>query len=457
MVYRNTTVKNYNLSSQKNLCENSNMTRTVYTFLLYLLLPFTPLKLLWRARNQPEYLQHWRERYGFYSNSSNNPVIWLHCVSVGETRAAAPLVKTLLQQYSSHQILLTHTTPTGRATGEQLFGDSVTRVYLPYDLPFAVNRFLKHFKPAVGVLMETELWFNLIAACKQHQTPILLINARLSEKSARGYAKLGNLTREGLQSLTAIGAQTPQDAERLQALGSGNMGSGNVSVMGNLKFDVQPPQDALANGEKLRADLGATNRPVFLAASTRADNGENEESIVLEAVAKANIPNLLTILVPRHPQRFDEVENIIKKCGFICQRRSNLATRANQDVQVILGDSMGEMFTYFAACDVAFIGGSLLPLGGQNLIEACAMGKPVLIGPHTFNFAQATEQAITTEAALRVQNSADLALAIQTLFTNAEKRQRMVSAALHFSKNSRGATLRTQTLLTAYIQNKPLH
>ena len=424
------------------------MTRTVYTFLLYLLLPFTPLKLLWRARNQPEYLQHWRERYGFYTAVSNNkPVIWLHCVSVGETRAAAPLVKALLQQYPNHQILLTHTTPTGRDASEQLFGDSVTRVYLPYDVPFAVNRFLKHFKPTVGVLMETELWFNLIAGCKQQQTPILLINARLSERSARGYAKLGNLTREGLQSLAAIGAQTSQDAERLQALGSNDMGAGNISVMGNLKFDVKPPHDALATGEKLRADLGATNRPVFLAASTRADNGDNEESMILEAIAKANIPNLLTIIVPRHPQRFDEVESIIKNRGLTYQRRSNLATPTNLDMQVILGDSMGEMFTYYAACDVSFIGGSLLPLGGQNLIEACVMGKPVLIGPHTFNFAAVCDDAVENGIALRVYNSTELASALKNLLGDVSLRAKMREAALQFSQQETGATVKAAALI----------
>ena len=423
------------------------MTRTVYTFLLYLLLPFTPLKLLWRARNQPEYLQHWRERYGFYTAVSNNkPVIWLHCVSVGETRAAAPLVKALLQQYPNHQILLTHTTPTGRDASEQLFGDSVTRVYLPYDVPFAVNRFLKHFKPTVGVLMETELWFNLIAGCKQHQTPILLINARLSERSASGYAKLGNLTREGLQSLAAVGAQTPQDAERLQALRADN-----INVMGNLKFDVEPPQDALTNGEKLRADLGATNRPVFLAASTRADNGENEESMILEAVAKANIPNLLTIIVPRHPQRFGEVESIIKNRGLTYQRRSNLATPANQDIQVILGDSMGEMFTYYAACDVSFIGGSLLPLGGQNLIEACVMGKPVLIGPHTFNFAAVCDDAVENGIALRVYNSTELASTLKNLLEDVSLRAKMRETTLQFSQQETGATVKAAALIAKFL------
>jgi 3-deoxy-D-manno-octulosonic-acid transferase len=368
------------------------MSRNVYTFLLYLLLPLTPLKLLWRARKQPEYLAHWQERYGFYKQNLTKPVIWLHCVSVGETRAAEPLIKALLQQYPGHQILLTHTTPTGRATSQQLFADQVARVYLPYDLPFAVKRFLKHFKPAIGVLMETELWFNLIAGCKQHNIPLLLVNARLSEKSAHGYSKLGKVVTQGLQNLTAIAAQTAQDAARLQGLGAVN-----VSVIGNIKFDVAPHADAFVQGKQVRVLLGRT-RPVFLAASTR----DGEEALILAAVAQANIPNLLTIIVPRHPQRFDEVADLLNKNALNFVRRSSLAddkANVNPQISFVLGDSMGEMFTYYASCDVAFIGGSLLPLGGQNLIEACSMGKPVLIGPHTFNFEQATAMAIAAGAA----------------------------------------------------------
>ena len=282
------------------------MTRNVYTYLLYLLLPFTPLKLLWRSRRQPEYLQHWRERYGFYSIKNQRPVIWLHCVSVGETRATAPLVQALCHHYPRHQILLTHTTPTGRATSEQLFGDSVLRAYLPYDLPFAVHRFLNHFKPAIGVLVETELWFNLIAACKQQQIPLLLVNARLSQKSARGYAKLGSVAQVGLQSLAAIAAQAEPDAARFANLGAGN--SANlISVMGNLKFDVMPPDEALSLGQALRSQLGQ-NRPVLLAASTR----DGEEALILTAIQAAKIPHLLTVIVPRHPQRFDEVANLLR-------------------------------------------------------------------------------------------------------------------------------------------------
>ena len=419
------------------------MSRTLYTFLLYLLLPFTPLKLLWRARKQAEYLEHWQERYGFYKLQASKPVIWLHCVSVGETRAAEPLIKGLLAQHPDHQILLTHTTPTGRATSEQLFGDSVSRVYLPYDLPFAVNRFLKHFKPVVGVLMETELWFNLIASCQQHKIPLLLANARLSEKSAQGYLKLGKVVQQGLQGLTAIAAQTAQDAARLQ-----NLGANNVSIIGNIKFDVAPHDDAVPKGLLLRNALG-NQRPVFLAASTR----DGEEALIIDAVATANISNLLTIIVPRHPQRFDAVAELLNKktSGFI--RRSSLTSDALVSPQIafVLGDSMGEMFTYYASCDVAFIGGSLLPLGGQNLIEACSMGKPVLIGPHTFNFEQATDMAIAAGAAQRVQDSSDLARHLQMLFADPVRQNTMRAAALRFSNESRGATARTLSLMEQYL------
>jgi 3-deoxy-D-manno-octulosonic-acid transferase len=418
------------------------MSRHLYTLLLFLILPFTPLKLLWRARKQPEYLAHWRERYGFYAQKLTKPVIWLHCVSVGETRAAEPLVKTLMTRYPNHQILLTHTTPTGRATSEQLFGEAVFRVYLPYDLPFAVSRFLNHFQPVIGVLMETELWFNLIAACKQRAIPLLLVNARLSEKSAQGYAKLGQLSQEGLQRLSIIAAQTVADAQRLQ-----NLGAQNVHVIGNVKFDVVSPENSAMLGAQLRDILGQ-QRPVFLAASTR----DGEEQLIIDAITKANIPNMLTIIVPRHPQRFAEVAVLLQKKGLTFSRRSELSNQTLAlNISYLLGDSMGEMFTYYAACDVAFIGGSLLPLGGQNLIEACSMGKPILIGPYTFNFEQATELAILAGAAQRVQNAFELAQGINALFRNEATRHSMESAAVKFSTQSRGATERTLGLIEGYL------
>jgi 3-deoxy-D-manno-octulosonic-acid transferase len=414
------------------------MNRFLYSLLLYLTLPLVPLKLLWRGIKQPAYLNHWGERFGFYNAPVSKPVIWLHCVSVGETRAAAPLIHALQTQYPQHQILITNTTPTGREASEALFGNKVQRVYLPYDLPFAMSNFLNHFKPKIGLLMETELWFNLIAACKQRQIALLLLNARLSEKSASGYTKLGKLASEGIQSLSAVAAQTADDFSRFQALHANN-----ISIVGNLKFDVKPPADSADKGLQLRKLLGE-NRVIFLAASTR----KGEEKHILEAVKGLDI---LTIIVPRHPQRFNSVEGIIQNSGLTYQRRSNLVGAVDKNIQVVLGDSMGELFTYYAACDFAFVGGSLLEYGGQNLIEPASMGKPILIGPHTFNFADATEHAIRAKAAIRVKNMAALRDRIQYLLHNAPKRVKMGEAALNFSEASTGATARMMKLIAQYL------
>ena len=428
------------------------MTRLMYSIVLYLLLPFTAIKLLWRGFRQPEYLNHWAERYGFFNQPAKKPLIWLHCVSVGETRAAGPLIEALLKQYPKHQILLTHATPTGRATGEQLFPSeqypNIIRCYLPYDVPHAVNRFLKHFQPALGLLMETELWFNLIAACEAKDIPLLLVNARLSERSAKRYAKVSALTKVALNGLKAIATQTAQDAERFEAL---MQTSNHISVMGNLKFDVNPQTDDAERGQYLRHLFGY-QRPVFLAASTR----DGEEKIILDAIADCDIPNLLTVIVPRHPQRFDEVANLLNSRNIPYCRRSEfsmgMVASEIPNCKVILGDSMGEMFTYYAACDLALIGGSLLPLGGQNLIEACAMGKPVLIGEHTFNFNDATQQAIAAGAAIRITPS-KLTEQLNVLMNDETKRQEMSKAALAFSTSARGATERLMKLIGKYLAN----
>ena len=419
------------------------MNRFLYSILLTLILPFVPLKLLWRGFKQPAYLRHWGERFGFYNTPVNKAIIWLHCVSLGETRAAEPLVKALQLQYPNHQILFSHGTPTGREASEALFGNSVQKVYLPYDVPFAVNRFLQHFKPNIGLIMETELWFNLIAACKQREIPLLLLNARLSEKSAKGYAKLGKLTVEGMQNLSVVAAQTADDASRLQALGAQN-----ISVVGNLKFDVKPPTDSLDKGLQLRSLLG--KKPIFLAASTR----EGEEALILDAVKNLDI---LTIIVPRHPQRFDEVAAIFDQRGVSYQRKTLLINTALQPTNIqayddaLLGDSMGELFTYYAACDFTFIGGSLLAYGGQNLIEAAAMGKPILIGEHTFNFAEASTNAVAAGAAIRVKDAVELREKIEFLLQNKSAITNMQNAALAFSAGSQGATVRVMRLIADFL------
>jgi len=403
--------------------------RIFYTLLLWLLLPYVFFHLLWRARKQREYLQHIGERFGRYEVSRDKPLIWLHTVSVGETRAIVTLVQNLRERYPDHQILLTHTTPTGRAASQQLYGDDVLRVYLPYDYPFAVQRFLRHFRPHVGVLLETEIWFNLIHACHAESVPLLLLNARLSEKSAARYAFFQRLARTALHELNMVAAQTEEDAMRLASLGNRA-----IPVMGNLKFDIVPPAAMLETGKELRTMFGA-QRPVFLAASTR----EGEEVLLLDALQHAEIEHLLVVIVPRHPQRFDEVGQLIEQHGFRLQRRSANEPVSDQ-TQVVLGDSMGEMFAYYAACDVAFIGGSLLPLGGQNLIEACAVGKPVLIGPHTYNFAQASEMAVACGAAMQISHADDLVHQLNILLHDAPRLAEMSEAGLHFVNNNQGAT-----------------
>jgi 3-deoxy-D-manno-octulosonic-acid transferase len=411
------------------------VTRTLYTLLITLALPLIALRLWWRARRQPEYLQHVGERFGRYADQANTaPLIWLHAVSVGETRAAEPLLRALREHYPHHRILLTHMTPTGRATGVALFGDNVTRCYLPYDYPRAVARFLDHYKPSVGVLMETEIWPNLVHACQARGTPLYLVNARLSEKSFARYQRVGALTADTVRALTAIAAQSPDDARRFEALGATR-----VSITGNLKFDVAPSAVHLALGEHLREGFGT--RRVLLAASTR----DGEELLFINNKLH-EIPNTLLVIVPRHPQRFDEVAALLDQHHIPYQRRS-----ANEPVRaqtvVLLGDSMGEMVAYYAACDVAFIGGSLLPFGGQNLIEACAVGKPVLIGTHTHNFAEATERAVTAGAAVRVMDGADLLRKATALLDNPKVTERMRAAALAFSGEHRGATQKLLELI----------
>jgi len=416
------------------LCENVCMPLFVYTLLLFLALPFMPLKLLWRGMKQPEYRRHWGERFGVYASKVKHPVIWLHCVSVGETRAAEPLVRALLTRYPQHQILITHATPTGRATSAQLFKEEIThqrllRAYLPYDVPFAVQGFLSYFKPQLGILMETELWFNLIHACQQRQVPLALLNGRLSAKSANGYAKLGCLVKRGLQSLPLIAAQSLEDETRFRMLGAEH-----VMVTGNLKFDVIAPTTSQTDGDALRTLLGK-NRTVLIAASTR----EGEETLILQAIEGLD---LLTVIVPRHPQRFDEVELLLNTQHCRYQLRTELNAPVDAKTQVVLGNTMGELFTYYAAGDFAFIGGSLLKFGGQNLIEAASMGKPILIGKYTYNFADATKRAVRMGAAKQVKDVEDLRKKIQFLIDHPEQRADMRKAALEFSKVSTGATQR---------------
>ena len=406
------------------------MPRFLYSALLYLLLPMVAGKLALRCIKQAAYRPHWRERFGFYRLPRQSGVIWLHCVSVGETRAAASLIHALLAQYPERSLLLTHSSPSGRATSEALFGNRVQRAYLPFDIPFMVRRFLTHFQPDLGVLLETEIWFNLLVACQQRQIPVVLANARLSEKSARGYAKLGSLAQNGLQSLHLIAAQTPNDAKRFQGLGAKR-----VETLGNLKFDALPPSGTEAAGIHFRRLFGE-QRPVFLAASTR----EGEEALILDALAATPIADLLTVIVPRHPQRFAQVEALLKKRGLAYEKRSSLKDAVASRTKIILGDSMGEMYAYYASADLCLIGGSLLPFGGQNLIEAMRLGKPVLLGPHTYNFEHASNEAVEQGAAQRVNSVQEISTALLTLMNQPDRLNEMGAKGLSLCEASLGAT-----------------
>jgi len=406
--------------------------RGIYSVALFAVTPFVVLHLLHRALRQPAYLQHWSERFGHYRARPAGRVVWIHAVSVGETRAAQPLVEALMRSHTDTAIVMTHMTPTGRATGEQIYGDSVCRVYLPYDYPFAVRRFLRHFKPSLGVLIETEVWPNLITAARQHGIPVALVNARLSEASFRRALRWRAVLGPAVGKLNSVLAQTDADARRLQA-----MGAKRVQVTGSIKFDIAPAARVLAQAVDFRRRLG--NLRVFLAASTR----DGEEALILDSLLRLPLPeDVLITIVPRHPQRFAAVAGLANERGLALQRRSD-GEAIQPGTRVWIGDSMGELLAYYAIADVAFIGGGLLPYGTHNLIEACAMGCPVLVGVHTFNFEQAVRDAINAGAAVRVADADDLVKVATEILGDAGRRIRMAESARHFSLAHRGATERT--------------
>ena len=407
--------------------------RLLYALLLALALPLIPLRLFVRGFKERGYWRNIGERFGFGRVKARHPV-WVHAVSVGEARAAAPLVERFLGE--GKPVLVTCMTPAGRATALQLFGDRVQVRYLPYDFPWAARRFIRQARPERCVIMETELWPNLLRAARRAGAPIYLVNARLSEKSARRYRKVAAFAREALGAFSAVAAQTDDDASRLRELGAPS-----VAVAGNLKFDIDPSPALIEMGRRFRELIG--NRPVWLAASTR----DGEEKRILEAYKRTAPAQTLLVLVPRHPQRFDEVAALARAQGLPLQRRSEQAP-VSEATRVWLGDSLGEMFAYYAAADCALIGGSLLPYGGQNLIEACAVGCPVLVGPHTENFKQVAEQAVALGAALRVADAGEWADKAQFLSGDSLARQRMGTAGMAFAAAHKGAAERTYRLVT---------
>jgi 3-deoxy-D-manno-octulosonic-acid transferase len=407
------------------------MMRAAYALAWVLATPLILLRLAWRSRRMRGYLERLGERFGRYEPAAAGPRIWVHAVSVGETRAAAPLVDALLARYPGHRILVTHMTPTGHATGVEIFGARVERAWLPYDYGFAVRRFLAHFRPAFGIVMETEIWPRLLEECARSGVKVLLANARLSQRSARRYARFPRLTRWALANLAGIAAQTEADAGRFAALGAAR-----PAVTGNIKFDLEVPEASRALGGELRRRFGA-GRQVIVAGSTR----DGEEALLLEAFARAAPAEALLVLVPRHPQRFDAVEAAARALGLGVARRS-ADVPVDAAVRVVVGDSMGEMLAYYAAADVAIVGGSLLDFGAQNLIEPCALGKPVVVGPSTYNFEEAARGAVAAGAAVQVADAAAAVTEALAIAADAERAQRMGRRAREFAEANRGALAR---------------
>ena len=396
------------------------------------------LRLGLRGLRNPAYWRRWSERFGYAPVMQQAGCIWLHAVSVGETRAAVPLVRALMQHYPGRRILITTMTPTGSDQVRELFGKQVEHCYVPYDLPTAVWRFLGRTRPALAIIMETEFWPNLFHQCRKHNIPLVLANVRMSEKSVRGYQRFAGFTRATLANVSRVGAQTEADAGRMRVLGAAQ-----VEVTGSIKFEMDVPADLVAKAAALRNGFG--DRPVWVAASTRV----GEEEYVLDAFAhlRARIPRLLLVLVPRHPERFDSVAKLCHQRGFRVERRSERRDSVAPDTAILLGDTMGEMLLFHAAADVSYIGGSLVPLGGQNLLEAAAVGTPVVFGPHMFNFNDISRMALERGAGRQVQDAAELANAVTGYLENPAARRAAGEAGQRMVTENRGALAKTLTLL----------
>ncbi|WP_281646910.1 lipid IV(A) 3-deoxy-D-manno-octulosonic acid transferase [Parendozoicomonas sp. Alg238-R29] len=426
------------------------MSRFVYTLIFYLGLPLVVLRLLYRARSAPAYARRWHERFGLITPPADGKKsIWIHTVSVGESIAAAPLVKKLQSAYPDHRIVVTTMTPTGSEQVKILYGDTVFHVYAPYDLPCSVSRFLKRIQPELAVVMETELWPNTIAACHKRNIPVLLTNARLSERSAKGYGRLGPLTRKMLQQLSFIAAQTEDDARRFIELG---FPKARMQVTGTLKYDLDIPEALKSEGKDLR-ESWLRGRPgharILIAASTH--KGEDEQIVEAFRNLSRTLSDVLLIVVPRHPERFDAVYELLKNEEWNISRRSTNAP-VTPETDVLLGDTMGELLRMYATADLAFVGGSLVEHGGHNPLEPAALGLPIVSGPHVFNFQEVTATLEEAGALTTVHTSAGLTRHAEYILTDQDAAQNAGNAALEVMNKNRGALSRQLMLAQALIE-----
>ena len=418
--------------------------RSFYSCLFYLLIPFVLLRLIWRGFKAPAYRYRWRERFAFYNKKFPQGVIWFHAVSVGEAEALFPLVRQIQKQHPDVKLLITSTTPTGSARVKAVMQETVAHVYLPYDVPDAVNRFMQCFKPKLAVIMETEIWPNFFAYCGKNGIPLYIINARLSKKSSRGYQKVPSLIHPVLAQVNLIATQTQDDASGFIAIGAE---SEKVKTLGNIKFDIEIPQATIEQGLQLKAGLFGA-RFVWLIASTHKD----EEVIFLPIykAIKQKIPELLLVIVPRHPERFADVKKLCE------EHQLNLVVRTagegvNTKTDVYLVDTMGELKMLYAASDVAFVGGSMVPRGGHNILEAAAVGVPVMFGPYMVNFKDIARGVLSHNAAIQCQNKDELVNSILALYEQPAYREALAEKGREFVRENQGAIARICAVLDQVI------
>lgn len=419
--------------------------RQLYTVIFYLALPVILLRLYWRGFKAPDYRLRWRERLGVYDRNARAGVIWFHCVSVGEAEAAFPLIRMLQAEHAGQHFLVTTTTPTGSARVQAVLGDAVQHVYLPYDVPLVLRRFLRQFRPQAAVFMEKEIWPNLFSLCAERQIPLFVINARLSERSARRYLKIPALVQPALRCIAEIATQTEDDKSRFIRIGAAPE---QVAVMGNIKFDLSIDESVIAEGRDLKARQFA-GRFVWMLASTH----QGEEEVLIQAFKQLNqrIPELLLMIAPRHPERFAVVSKLCQDEGLSVVMRSQ-GQAVTAQANVYLADSMGELKMLYAASDVAFVGGSLVPVGGHNVLEPALVGVPVLFGSHMFNFAEIAERILQEQAALQCADLPAVVDAVSQIYADAGLRDKLIARGKAFVLRNQGATRRIADRLAPWLR-----
>ncbi len=418
--------------------------RIFYSGLFYTLLPFIFLRLLWRGIKAPAYRKRWNERLGFYPGSPFSNVVWFHAVSVGEAESVFQLVKCYQNAHPDDIVLITTTTPTGSARVKAVMGAAVEHVYLPYDIPSAVARFMGHFRPKIAVIMETEIWPNLFYNCGKNKIPLLIVNARLSDRSARGYQKLHGFFSSILANVNIISTQSELDKKRFIQIGAK---IDQVITTGNIKFDLDIPDDLIVQGKIIKNEI-FSNRQVWIIASTH----KNEEQPFLDIYKriKSKYPDLLLVIVPRHPERFNEVANLCQANQLEIARRSQDST-CTKDTDVYIADTMGELKKLYAAADIAFVGGSLVPVGGHNVLEPAAIGIPVMFGPYMSNFKEIEKGLLSLNAAVQCANPEELENKLVKLLDDQLFRQQLIDQAKHFVLANSGATRKNMDLIEKFL------